>query len=179
MTARSFPLRLRKDMDREGGRGGIPSGEENKMQQKKITIRPSEAEYEQIQDLAKRSNKSVNRCLIDAALGAEEVFSIIRDNNWPSRHVAERNGMAVRGSLEGRGDMLFSGIAGILSLGVRILCSYAFKPVFGNMVVAYAEAFSWIFLLAVLLLRYGEKVRQIKASGSGTCSCLRNCPAWS
>ena len=36
------------------------------------------------------------------------------------------------------------------------------------MVVAYAEAFSWIFLLAVLLLRYGEKVRQIKASGSGT-----------
>lgn len=71
MTARSFPLRLRKDMDREGGRGGIPSGEESKMQQKKITIRPSEAEYEQIQDLAKRSNKSVNRCLIDAALWAE------------------------------------------------------------------------------------------------------------
>ena len=68
--------------------------------------------------------------------------------------------MAVRGCLEGRGDMLFSGIAGILSLGVRILCSYAFKPVFGNMVVAYAEAFSWIFLLAVLLLRYVVKTRQ-------------------
>lgn len=67
--------------------------------------------------------------------------------------------MAVRGCLEGRGDMLFSGIAGILSLGVRILCSYAFKPVFGNMVVAYAEAFSWIFLLAVLLLRYVVKTR--------------------
>ena len=68
--------------------------------------------------------------------------------------------MAVRGCLEGRGDMLFSGIAGILSLVVRILCSYAFKPVFGNMVVAYAEAFSWIFLLAVLLLRYVVKTRQ-------------------
>lgn len=35
----------------------------------------------------------------------------------------------------------------------------AFKPVFGNMVVAYAEAFSWIFLLAVLLLRYVVKTR--------------------
>lgn len=28
------------------------------------------------------------------------------------------------------------------------------------MVVAYAEAFSWIFLLAVLLLRYVVKTRQ-------------------
>ena len=68
--------------------------------------------------------------------------------------------MAVRGCLEGRGDMLFSGITGILSLGVRILCSYAFKPVFGNMVVAYAEAFSWIFLLALLLLRYIGQTRK-------------------
>ena len=32
-------------------------------------------------------------------LGAEEVFYIIRDNNLPSRRVAERNGMEVRGSL--------------------------------------------------------------------------------
>ena len=31
-------------------------------------------------------------------LGAEEVFSIIRDNNLPSRAVARRNGMTVRGS---------------------------------------------------------------------------------
>ena len=68
--------------------------------------------------------------------------------------------MAVRGCLEGWGDMLFSGITGILSLGVRILCSYAFKPVFGNMVVAYAEAFSWIFLLALLLLRYIGQTRK-------------------
>ena len=34
-----------------------------------------------------------------SVLGAEEVFSIIRDNNLPSRRVAERNGMTVRGSL--------------------------------------------------------------------------------
>lgn len=31
-------------------------------------------------------------------LGVEEVFSIIRDNNRPSRRVAERNGMTERGS---------------------------------------------------------------------------------
>lgn len=34
-----------------------------------------------------------------SVLGAEEVFSIIRDNNLPSRRVAERNGMEIRGSL--------------------------------------------------------------------------------
>lgn len=50
--------------------------------------------------------------------------------------------------------MLFSGIAGICSLGVRILCSYLFVGVWGNMVVAYAEAFSWIFLVIVFALRY-------------------------
>ena len=67
--------------------------------------------------------------------------------------------MALRGYLEGTGDMLFSGIAGILSLMVRILCSYLFQPVFGNMVVAYGEAFSWLFLLVIFLLRYGYKTR--------------------
>ena len=88
-----------------------------------------------------------------AAIGREFFHSIARF------YIIYGISMAVRGCLEGRGDMLFSGIAGILSLGVRILCSYAFKPVFGNMVVAYAEAFSWIFLLAVLLLRYVGKTR--------------------
>lgn len=88
-----------------------------------------------------------------AAIGREFFHSIARF------YIIYGISMAVRGCLEGRGDMLFSGIAGILSLGVRILCSYAFKPVFGNMVVAYAEAFSWIFLLAVLLLRYAVKTR--------------------
>ncbi|NCB63065.1 MAG: N-acetyltransferase [Clostridia bacterium] len=32
------------------------------------------------------------------ALGVDEVYSIIRDNNLPSRRVAERNGMAVKGA---------------------------------------------------------------------------------
>ena len=65
--------------------------------------------------------------------------------------------MAIRGFLEGCGDMLFSGVTGILALAVRIICSYAFRPIFGNMVVAYAEAFSWFFLLGVFLLRYKGK----------------------
>lgn len=50
--------------------------------------------------------------------------------------------------------MLFSGIIGVCSLGVRIACSYAFKGVFGNRVIAYAEAFAWIFMLAMFVLRY-------------------------
>lgn len=65
--------------------------------------------------------------------------------------------MSIKGYLEGISDMLFSGIIGICSLGVRILCSYLFKDVFGNMVVAYAEAFSWMFLLGVFILRYLRK----------------------
>ena len=61
--------------------------------------------------------------------------------------------MSIKGYLEGISDMLFSGIMGICSLCVRIICSYSFDGIFGNMVIAYAEAFSWIFLLAVFVLR--------------------------
>ena len=68
--------------------------------------------------------------------------------------------MAVRGCLEGRGDMLFLRDHGDPVPWGENLCSYAFKPVFGNMVVAYAEAFSWIFLLALLLLRYIGQTRE-------------------
>ncbi len=76
--------------------------------------------------------------------------------------------MAIRGYLEGTGDMLFSGAAGVLSLLVRIACSYGFRPVFGNMVVAYAEAFSWIFLLAMFFLRYVFRQRKPKEERDGT-----------
>ena len=62
--------------------------------------------------------------------------------------------MALRGYLEGMGDMIFSGAAGIAALAVRIACSYAFAGVFGRKVIAYAEAFSWLVLLGVYLLRY-------------------------
>lgn len=62
--------------------------------------------------------------------------------------------MSIKGCLEGKSDLLFSGAVGIISLGVRIICSYAFVGIWGNMVVAYAEAFSWIFMLIVFLCRY-------------------------
>lgn len=64
--------------------------------------------------------------------------------------------MAVRGYLEGTGDMVFSGAAGIGALGVRIAASYAFAARFGNMVIGYAEAFSWVALLAAYLIRYAR-----------------------
>lgn len=61
--------------------------------------------------------------------------------------------MAVRGYLEGLGDMTFSGMAGIAALLVRIAASYAFAGIFGRMVIAYAEGFSWLVLLGLYLLR--------------------------
>lgn len=73
--------------------------------------------------------------------------------------------MSIKGYLEGNSDMIFSGAVGICSLGVRIVCSYAFAEVWGNMVVAYAEAFSWIFAAVVFALRYLCKTtRSRKAS---------------
>lgn len=54
---------------------------------------------------------------------------------------------AFRGFLEGTGRVTFTSFFSILSLMVRIGLSYALKPVFGNMTIAYAEAFSWYFLL--------------------------------
>ena len=62
--------------------------------------------------------------------------------------------MAVRGYLEGLGDMLFSGLAGITALAVRIGASYGGAARFGNMVIAYAEAFSWVILLMIYLCRF-------------------------
>lgn len=60
---------------------------------------------------------------------------------------------ALRGYLEGLGDVFFSSIFGILSLIFRITASYALAAVFGNMIIAYAEAFSWVLLLILYLIR--------------------------
>lgn len=65
--------------------------------------------------------------------------------------------MAIRGYIEGIGDMLFSGIAGIIALGVRIGASYTGTGFFGNMIIAYAEAFSWLMLLCIYVIRYVRK----------------------
>lgn len=67
--------------------------------------------------------------------------------------------MCVKGYLEGTGDMLFSGVIAISSLAVRVVCSYLFVGVWGNMVIAYAEAIAWVYLLLALMLRYVKKSR--------------------
>ena len=69
--------------------------------------------------------------------------------------------MAIRGFLEGVGDMLFSSIIGIASLAIRIICSYALRDVFGTLVIAYAEAIAWMFLLLAYLVRCVVKIKSI------------------
>ncbi len=66
--------------------------------------------------------------------------------------------MALRGYMEGMGDMVFSSIAGIISLSARIFISYAFA-FSGNMLIAYAEMISWIILAAFYFVRFIQKGR--------------------
>lgn len=60
---------------------------------------------------------------------------------------------AMRGYLEGLGDVVFSGAIGIASLAVRIALSYVLRSVYGNMVIAWAEAYAWCFMLMMYLIR--------------------------
>lgn len=71
--------------------------------------------------------------------------------------------MAVRGYLEGLGDMTFSGAAGIFALLVRIAASYALAGALGRKVIAYAEAISWLVLLGLYLVRLTRKLREGKS----------------
>ena len=64
---------------------------------------------------------------------------------------------AFRGYLEGRGDLVYSSVAGLVSLAVRIIASYAMAPHFGNMTIAYAEMVSWVWLLVMYLFRLAAK----------------------
>ena len=70
--------------------------------------------------------------------------------------------MAVRGALEGVGDVTFSSIAGILSLIARIIMSYTLVAFSGNMIIAYAEGLSWLLLLLLYLGRYMVKRRELQ-----------------
>lgn len=66
---------------------------------------------------------------------------------------------AMRGYMEGKGDVLFSSMIGIVSLGLRIVLSYTLVPFFGNMVIAYAEAIAWSFMLILYIARFLTKHR--------------------
>lgn len=65
--------------------------------------------------------------------------------------------MAFRGYLVGIEDVVFSGICSIFALVIRIGLSYALLPIIGNMTIAYAEAFSWVILLILFLIRVYNK----------------------
>lgn len=77
-------------------------------------------------------------------------------------YVANGLSMSIKGYLEGIGDLKFSAAAGIASLGVRMICSYLFVGIFHNMVVAYAEAFSWVFAVVVFAFRLVQKRHSYK-----------------
>ena len=72
--------------------------------------------------------------------------------------------MAVRGYLEGQGDVAYSSFAGIAALAVRIAASYAFVSLFGNMIIALAEGFSWAVLLLLYITRLLWRERRIPSS---------------
>lgn len=60
---------------------------------------------------------------------------------------------ALRGYLEGIGDVMFSSMMGIVVLLTRVVLSYAFPTQFGNMIIAYAEGASWTLGLLLFYVR--------------------------
>lgn len=61
--------------------------------------------------------------------------------------------MAMRGYLEGMGELRYSSFASISGLVVRIVASYGLVVYFDNMVIAYAEAIGWLALFSLFLGR--------------------------
>ena len=61
--------------------------------------------------------------------------------------------VAIRGYIQGIGDVNFTSVIGISSLAVRIAMSYLLRPVFGNMVIAWAEVISWWYMFAMYIGR--------------------------
>lgn len=57
--------------------------------------------------------------------------------------------VAIRGYVQGIGDVNFTTIVGISSLAVRIVMSYALRPFLGNMVIGWAEVISWWYMFAM------------------------------
>ena len=64
---------------------------------------------------------------------------------------------AIRGYIEGLGDVACSSLIGIAALFIRIAASYMGAAFFGNMIIAYAEDFSWVCLLIFYILRAFRK----------------------
>ena len=61
--------------------------------------------------------------------------------------------------------MLWSSCAGMGALAFRIAASYALVPFFGNMSIAFAEAFQWLLLLALYAARAARNKKLIERRG--------------
>ena len=98
-----------------------------------------------------------------AAFGAgPEAVEIGRDffRSLSSFYLIYGLATSLRSYLEGTGDVVYSSASGILSLAVRIGASYAFVLFFGNMVIAYAEGFSWCALFSLYVFPYGVEAER-------------------
>jgi len=58
---------------------------------------------------------------------------------------------ALRGYIEGIGEVFVSSVIGILALSFRIALSYLLAPSLGNMSIAYSEGIQYIFMFALYL----------------------------
>ena len=71
--------------------------------------------------------------------------------------------MALRGYLEGLGDVLCSSAIGISALVLRILLSYGLADAVGSAIIAYAEMASWAAMLLLYVLRFLMRLRKERA----------------
>jgi putative MATE family efflux protein len=67
---------------------------------------------------------------------------------------------AIRSFLEGVGDVVYTGIISIATLGVRILLTYTLSAQYGNSIIALAEGLSWAVLLLLCVVRFVWKYRK-------------------
>ena len=76
--------------------------------------------------------------------------------------------VAIRGYVQGIGDVGYTSFVGISTLAVRIVMSYLLKPVFGNMVIAWAEVISWWYMFAMYVGRLAWHKRREKSIRGNT-----------
>ncbi len=73
--------------------------------------------------------------------------------------------IAIRSFLEGVGDVLFTSIASIVALGIRIILTYTLAAPYGNSIIALAEGLSWGALLLMCFMRFVWKHRKSTSKG--------------
>ena len=70
--------------------------------------------------------------------------------------------VAIRGYIQGIGDVNYTTFIGMSSLAVRIAMSYLLRPVFGNMVIAWAEVISWGYMFVMYAGRLWQHEKKQK-----------------